>query len=67
MRTGNLLNVRVLQIALARSLITLIYHSISGTCSAAVVVFRIDVPGIIPLRLSNSLYMQHISTCIQQL
>ena len=49
MRPGTLLNFRELHMALACYLITLIYLSIYGTCSAAEVILRVDLPGIIIL------------------
>ena len=59
-----LLNGIVLHMDLARSLITLVYHSISGTRSATVVRLRVDLPVIILLIFSNSLSLQKFSTYI---
>jgi hypothetical protein len=60
-RAGIRLKVRVLFIALIRSFITLIWRSISGTCSLAAVVFRF-IYGISSLRHSNPLSMREVST-----
>ena len=66
-RPGSLLNFRVLLIYLSHSLVTLICRSISGTCSASAVLLRVDIPGILLLRFSNSLYMYNVSTYIPHL
>ena len=47
MRPGDLLNGRVIHMSLTHSLIALIYLYIYGIFSADVVVFRVDLPGII--------------------
>ena len=52
---GTLFNVRVLYMDLARYLITLICIYISGKFSAAAVVLRVNIPGIIILIFSKSL------------
>ena len=54
-RSGTLLNGRVLHMDLTNSLITLICRCIHGTCSAVTVVLMVDLPGIISLIFSNPL------------
>jgi hypothetical protein len=59
-RDGSLLNGRVLLISLMRSLITLIWRSLSGTCSLVAVVLRFS-SGILSLRHSDYLSMRAVS------
>ena len=49
MNPGNLLNGTVLYMDFKHSLVTLICLSISGTCSASMVMLRVDIPGNIHL------------------
>ena len=63
-RPGTFFNCRVIHMALAYSLITLIYFSISGTCSYEAVVLKVDITGIIIMILSKYLYMYNVSTYI---
>ena len=62
-----LLNGKVIQMAPAHYLITLICRSISITCSSAAVVLRVDIPGTIVLVFSKFLPMDIFPTYIPRL